>query len=74
MREQIETVIRDVLAPLFAKEGGTIELVDVRDGVVKLRLSGAYRGCPSSSFMVSGYVLPAFRQAVGNDVRVELLA
>jgi Fe-S cluster biogenesis protein NfuA len=74
MREQIEKVIRELLSPLFAKEGGTIELVDVRDDVVRLRLSGAYRGCPSSSFMVSGFVLPAFRQAVGRDVRVEVLA
>lgn len=74
MREQIETVIRDVLVPLFAKEGGTIELVDVRESVVKVRLAGSYRGCPSASFMISGFVLPAFREAVGRDVRVELLA
>jgi len=74
MREQIEVVFRDVLAPLFAKEGGTIELVSVRDNLVQVRLSGAYRGCPSSAFMVSGFVLPALRQAVGTTVRVELLA
>jgi Fe-S cluster biogenesis protein NfuA len=74
VREQIELVIRDVLTPLFAREGGTIELVDVRDNVVRVRLLGAYRGDPSASFMVSGYVLPALRQAVGNEVRVELLA
>lgn len=74
MREQIEAVFREVLTPLFATEGGTIELVDVQDGLVKVRLSGAYRGCPSSSFMVSGFVLPALRQAVGDAVRVELLA
>lgn len=74
VREQLETVIRDVLSPLFAKEGGSIELVDVRDNLVKVRLGGAYRGCPSAAFMISGYVVPAFKQAVGNDVRVELLA
>jgi Fe-S cluster biogenesis protein NfuA len=74
MREQIEVVFRDVLTPLFAKEGGTIELVSVREGLVQVRLSGAYRGCPSSSFMISGFVLPALRQALGTEIRVELLA
>lgn len=74
MREQIEKVFRDVLTPLFAEEGGTIELVSVQDDLVQVRLSGAYRGCPSSSFMVSGFVVPALRQALGTELRVEVLA
>jgi Fe-S cluster biogenesis protein NfuA len=73
VREQIETVIRDVLTPLFAAEGGTMELVSLKDGVAQVRFGGAYRGCPSVSYTVSGVVMPAFRQAVGSDVRVDVL-
>ncbi|HEX5656384.1 MAG TPA: NifU family protein [Polyangiales bacterium] len=73
MRDQIETVIREVLTPLFAADGGTMELVSVKDGVVQVRFGGSYRGCPSVSYTVTGYVLPAFRQAVGGDVRVDVL-
>jgi Fe-S cluster biogenesis protein NfuA len=73
VREQIETAIRELLTPLFETEGGTLELVDIRDGVVLLRFGGSYRGCPSVPYTVAGFVLPAFQKAVGNDVRVEIL-
>lgn len=73
MREQIESSIREVLTPLFAAEGGTIELVDIRDEVVLLRFGGAYRGCPSVPYTVASYVLPAFRHATGGEVRVEVV-
>ena len=67
-------MLRDVLSPLFAAEGGTVELVSVRDGLVQLRFGGAYRGCPSVAFTVSSFVLPALRHATGSDIRVEVLA
>jgi Fe-S cluster biogenesis protein NfuA len=73
VRDQIETMIREVLTPLFSAEGGSMELVSVKDGVVQVRFGGAYRGCPSISYTVSGFVLPALRQAVGGDVRVDVL-
>lgn len=73
MREQIETAIRELLTPLFETEGGTLELVDVRDDVVLLRFGGSYRGCPSVPYTVAGFVLPAFRKVVGSDVQVEIL-
>lgn len=74
MRDQIESTIREVLTPLFEAEGGTIELVDVRDGVVLLRFGGTYRGCPSVPYTVAGFVLPAFRRATGSsEVRVEVV-
>lgn len=66
-------MIREVLTPLFSAEGGSMELVSVKDGVVQVRFGGAYRGCPSISYTVSGFVLPALRQAVGGDVRVDVL-
>ena len=50
-----------------------MELVSVRDGVVQVRFGGAYRGCPSVSYTVSGFVLPALRHAVGGDLRVDVL-
>jgi NFU1 iron-sulfur cluster scaffold homolog, mitochondrial len=73
VREQVETTLRELLVPLFAADGGTVELVGVNDGVVQLRFGGAYRGCPSVAFTVQGFVLPALRKAVGREVRVEVL-
>ncbi len=35
--------------PLLRSHGGDVELVDLSDGVVKLKLDGSCHGCPSSS-------------------------
>ncbi|WP_185930949.1 MULTISPECIES: NifU family protein [unclassified Streptomyces] len=51
-----DTLLHDVAREVLAGEvgdfarshGGVIDLVDVRDGVVTVRLGGACRGCPAS--------------------------
>jgi len=45
MREKVETVLNE-LRPALLADGGDVELVDVSDGVVTLRLTGACNGCP----------------------------
>ena len=36
------------IRPMLQRDGGDIELVDVTDGIVKVRLTGACKGCPMS--------------------------
>jgi Fe-S cluster biogenesis protein NfuA len=36
------------IRPMLQRDGGDIELVEVNDGVVKVRLTGACKGCPMS--------------------------
>lgn len=45
MREKVETVLNEIRPALLA-DGGNVELVDVSEGVVRLRLTGACNGCP----------------------------
>jgi Fe-S cluster biogenesis protein NfuA len=47
MRERVERVIQE-MRPLLQRDGGDIELVDVVDNVVKVRLKGACGTCPMS--------------------------
>ncbi len=47
MREEIAQALEEV-RPHLQVDGGDIELVDVVDGVVKVRLKGACAGCPMS--------------------------
>lgn len=47
MREEIAQALEEV-RPGLQRDGGDIELVDVVDGVVKVRLTGACAGCPMS--------------------------
>jgi len=47
MREKVEAALNKVRPALMA-DGGNVELVDIEDGVVKVRLTGACGGCPMS--------------------------
>lgn len=47
MREKIEEALNKIRPSLMA-DGGNVELVDVENGVVKIRLTGACGGCPFS--------------------------
>jgi Fe-S cluster biogenesis protein NfuA len=49
--EALKISVEQALAkirPLLQRDGGDIELVEVTDGVVKVRLTGACKGCPMS--------------------------
>ena len=48
MREKVEAAL-DKIRPALRADGGDIELVDVKDGVVTVRLTGACGGCPMST-------------------------
>ena len=47
MKEKVEAALNKV-RPALQADGGDVELVDVTDGVVKVRLTGACGGCPMS--------------------------
>lgn len=48
MREKVEAALNKI-RPALLMDGGDIELVDVQDGIVKVRLKGACAGCPAST-------------------------
>ena len=48
MREKVEEVL-DKIRPALVADGGNVELVDVNDGTVQVRLVGACAGCPMST-------------------------
>jgi Fe-S cluster biogenesis protein NfuA len=47
-KENVEAVLNKV-RPSLQADGGDVELVDVADGTVKVRLTGACGGCPMST-------------------------
>ncbi len=48
MREKVEAALNKIRPALMA-DGGNVELVDVKDGVVKVKLTGACAGCAMST-------------------------
>ncbi|WP_045211522.1 NifU family protein [Desulfonatronovibrio magnus] len=48
MKEKVQEVL-DKIRPSLQADGGDVELVDVSEqGIVKVRLTGACKGCPMS--------------------------
>ena len=47
VREKVEKAI-DEIRPFLQADGGNIELIDVQEGIVKVKLVGACGSCPMS--------------------------
>jgi Fe-S cluster biogenesis protein NfuA len=74
MREKVEAVI-DEIRPNLVADGGNIELLDVTDdGVVKVQLQGACRGCPGAAMTLKMGVERLLKQRVPEVTRVENVA
>ena len=48
MREKVEAALNQI-RPALQADGGDVQLVDVNEGVVKVRLTGACGGCPMAA-------------------------
>lgn len=54
-RDRVEVALEKVRAGLRS-EGGDIELVDIKDNVVYIRLKGACSTCPMSSLTMKNWI------------------
>jgi len=73
MRDKVEAALNKVRPALMAG-GGDAELVDVKDGVVTVRLSGACGGCPMSTMTLRMGVERVIRQEVPEVKKVVAVA
>ena len=63
MREKVEHVL-DQIRPNLRADGGDVELVDVKDGIVSLRLKGACAGCPMSTMTLKNGIERALKAEI----------
>lgn len=70
MKEQVERAIQDI-RPALQADGGDIELVDVVDNVVQVKLKGACAGCPMSQMTIQMGVENYLKEKVPEVERVE---
>lgn len=64
MREKVEQALEKI-RPSLQADGGNVELVDVTDdGIVKVKLTGACRGCPMSQMTLKIGIEKALKQAI----------
>ena len=63
MKEEVEAVLETVRPSLMA-DGGNVELVDIEDGIVKLRLIGSCSSCSSSTMTLKMGIERALKKAI----------
>ena len=73
MRARVEASIKTI-RPALQADGGDIELVDVVDGVVKVRLQGACSGCPHAAMTLKDGVERILKRDIPEIKRVESVA
>ncbi|HTE03233.1 MAG TPA: NifU family protein [bacterium] len=72
LRERVEQVL-DTIRPYIQGDGGDIELLDVTDGVVQIRLAGACVGCMHSMMTLQVGVERMLKEAVPEIKAVEAM-
>ncbi|HLQ82233.1 MAG TPA: NifU family protein [Pseudogracilibacillus sp.] len=70
MHEQVQEVLNK-LRPFLLRDGGDVELIDVEDGVVLLRLMGACGNCPSSAITLKAGIERALTSEVPGIKEIE---
>lgn len=70
MKERVEEVLNSRIRPLLQADGGDIELVDVQEGVVKVRLMGACHGCPAAAMTLQMGVERILKEVIPEVERV----
>jgi len=69
-KEEVEKVLEEV-RPYLKAEGGDIELIDVADDVVRVRLKGACAGCLMSQMTLKWGVEQYLKKKIPSIVRVD---
>ena len=71
LREKVEQSLAKI-RPMLTADGGNVELVEVtEDGVVKVRLQGACKGCPMSQMTLKNGIERIILKEVPEVKRVE---
>lgn len=63
MREKVEAALEKI-RPALQADGGDVELVDVKDGVATVKLTGACGGCPMATMTLKMGVERVVKAAV----------
>lgn len=63
--------VLDKLRPFIQSDGGDVELVDIEEGVVKVRLLGACGSCPASTITLKAGIERALTEEVEGITEVE---
>ncbi|MEJ2739092.1 MAG: NifU family protein [Dehalococcoidia bacterium] len=65
MKEKVEQVLKKI-RPTLVADGGNVELVDVKDGIVSVKLTGACSGCPMSTMTLKNGIERLLKEEIAD--------
>jgi len=72
VREAVQRVIDDLLKPLLQNDESTIELLDVTEDEVVVRVTGRAAFGVGAEYVRTGVIEPALRKIVGDDCAIHI--
>ena len=63
MKEKVEAALNKI-RPALQADGGDVELVEVDEGVVKVRLTGACGGCPMATMTLQQGIAKVLKEQI----------
>ena len=70
VKDKVEKALQE-LRPQLQADGGDIELVEVENGIVKVKMKGACTGCPMSTMTLQWGVENFLKKKIPGIVKVE---
>ena len=70
LSKRIETVLAEDVRPMLAADGGDVEIVDIKENLVYVELTGACASCPGASGTIQHVVEKTLRNKVDDALRV----
>jgi Fe-S cluster biogenesis protein NfuA len=70
LKEDVEVAL-DRIRNALRVDGGDVTLVDIKDGIVKVKLQGSCAGCPFSQMTLKNFIEKELRKDVSGVTGVE---
>ena len=70
LSKKIEAVIKSDIEPMLAADGGSIEIIDIKENLIYVELTGACASCPGASGTIQYVVEKKLRESVDDSLRV----
>jgi NifU-like protein len=68
--KKIEQVMEETVRPMLARDGGGVEIVDIKDKLIYCQLVGACHGCAGASMTLKLMIEKTLKEQVDEQIRV----
>ena len=68
--KQVEQVMEETVRPMLARDGGGVEIVDIKDKLIYCQLVGACHGCAGASMTLKLMIEKTLKEQVDEQIRV----